>query len=114
MSEMTEQEFWAALAPGPEPDPPCWRLYHDDQGWPLFYSMENVAGNYIEIDRETYLHPPKHGRVIDGKLVVLNTCRVSKLTPASMGTPCSQHDVCVVVDADKPHTKWKITTYDTN
>jgi hypothetical protein len=112
MSEMTEQEFWAALAPGPEPDPPRFRLYHDEQGWPLFYSMEEVAGNYIEIDRDTYQNPPTRVRVVDGKLKVLSSYQSEKLVPGSNGVPCATTDVCVVVDHTHPHTKWNLEKYD--
>jgi len=71
MSEMTPEEFWAALAPTTSLPVPIYRLYYDDQGLPLFYSMQEDPGNYIEIDHETYANPPTHVRVVDGKLKVL-------------------------------------------
>jgi hypothetical protein len=103
---MNEQEFWAALAPLPEPTPPTYRLYYNDLGEPLFYSMEDVSGKYIEIDHATYSNPPTHVRVIDGKLVILKTNFVTKLTPAATGTPCDPLDVSIVVDVTEPHTNW--------
>ena len=53
MSEMTEAEFWAALAPQ-EIVAVTYRLYYDDLGYPLFYSMEDLPGKYIDIDQTTY------------------------------------------------------------
>lgn len=103
---MNEQEFWAALAPLPEPPKPTYRLYYNEGGEPLFYSMEDTPGKYIEIDRETYINPPTHVRVVDGKLVVLKTTFVTKLTPSEVGTPCHTENVSVVVDVTHPHTKW--------
>ena len=50
--------------------PPEYRLYYDDEGFPLFYSVEQLPGNYIVVDQATYLSGPKHIKVVDGKLVV--------------------------------------------
>ena len=111
---MTDQEFWQALAPGAEPDPPFFRLYHDAQGWPLFYSMQNEPGNYISIDRETYQNPPKHVRVVDGTLKMLRNSQSDKLVPSKVGTPCDSTDVCVVVGDQTDHIKWNLKTYDPN
>ena len=105
---MNEQEFWAALAPQPAPPSPIYRLYYDDLGNPLFYSMEDVPGNYIDIDHEIYQTAPPHIRVIDGKLVILKTSVVHKLKPGETGVTCDPQDVCVVVDESHPHIKWSL------
>ena len=105
---MNEQEFWAALAPLPAPPDPVYRLYYNELGDPLFYSMENVPGNYINIDHETYQTAPPHIRVIDGKLVILKTSVVHKLKPGETGVTCDPQDVCVVVDESHPHIKWSL------
>lgn len=111
-NEMTEAEFWAALAPVTEPPAPQYRLYHDEQGLPLFYTMQEEPGNYIEIDFETYSNPPKHVRVVDGKLKILMNNPVAKLVPSNSGTPCAPSDVCVVVDQNKPNQPWSLKKYD--
>lgn len=105
---MNEQEFWAALAPVPPPPPPIYRLYHDDLGNPLFYSMEDLPGNYIDIDHTTYATAPAHVRVVKGKLVLLKTSVVIKLKPSDNGTACDPQDVCVVVNKEQPHIKWSL------
>jgi hypothetical protein len=105
---MNEQEFWAALVPLPAPPDPVYRLYYDDLGCPLFYSMEELLGNYIEIDHKTYQTSPPHVRVVDGKLIILETSIVYKLKPGDSGTPCDPRDICVVVDNAQPHTKWSL------
>ena len=51
-------------------------------------------------------NPPTHVRVVDGKLVILKTNFVTKLTPAPTGTPCDPLDVSIVVDVTEPHTNW--------
>ncbi len=111
-NEMTEAEFWAALAPVTQPQPVSYRLYHDDLGQPLFYSMEDVPGNYIEIDRDTYLNPPTRVRVVDGKIKSVSDYQSQKLVPADKGACCTPSDVCVVVDHTQPHTAWKMKTYE--
>jgi len=105
---MNEQEFWAALAPLPEPPAPLYRLYYDDIGNPLFYSMENLPGKYITIDHATFVNPPKHIKIVDEKLVVLKIANVSKLHPAGEGTPCHPGDVSVVVKETEANVKWSL------
>ena len=73
---MTEEEFWAALAPPPAPAPLCYRLYYDDQGMPLFYSMQDEPGNYIEIDQQMYSLSPTNIRIVDGQIKVIKTATV--------------------------------------
>ena len=105
---MTEEEFWAALQPM-EMRAIFYRLYHDDQGFPLFFSQEDLPGNYIDIDQTTYNTPHTHIRVIDGKLVTLDTSSaITKLTPTEYGVPCHPQDVSIVVDTTLPHKIWNI------
>jgi hypothetical protein len=103
---MTEEEFWAALAPLPPPAPLLYRLYYGEQGEPLFYSMQDAPGKYIEIDHATYSDPPTHCRVVDGVLQVLKTTSVTKIVPADTGIPCHPNNVSIVVDQTEPHTRW--------
>ena len=111
---MTEEEFWAALAPADPPPKPTYRLYYDSQGHPLFYSMSLEPGNYIEIDQDTYHRAPRYVRVREGKLEILNYLVHAKLVPGEQGTTCSPQDVCVVVDPDRDHVKWSLKTYESN
>lgn len=107
MTELTEQEFWATLANMPEPQPISYRLYYDDHGCPVIYTMEELAGNYIEVDQKTYVIAPNNVRVLNGQLVYISpTIAVTKLQPGPVGTACSPEDVCIIVDEMVPHTKW--------
>jgi hypothetical protein len=105
---MNEAEFWAALAPQPAPPEPSYRLYYDEQGLPLFYSMEDKPGNYIELDSKTYAESPAHVRIVDGKLVHLKINVVHKLHPGDVGTPCDPTDVTIIVREDQEHIKWSL------
>jgi hypothetical protein len=120
MNDIDQQNldnFWAVFGqPEPEPEPAkiFFRLYHDERGRPLFYSMEDLPGKYIELDQETYQRAPAHARVRDGKLIELVTEEIKKLVPSEEGTCCSPQDVCVVVDQSQPHIKWSIKIDETD
>jgi len=111
MSEETTRNFWEVMRSfeWPEPKPISYRLYHDADGRPVIYSMEDLPGTYIEVDPETYTRASHHVRVRDGKLVELKPkTSVTKLTKDThSGMPCDPKDVCVVVDEKQAHTKWK-------
>jgi hypothetical protein len=108
----TEENFWKAWAePVPEPAPIFFRLYYDEHGCPLSYSMEDLPGNYIEIDADTYRLSSFRVRVIDGKIVYIKPKKtVAKLVPSESGTPCFPHNISVVVDQQQPHIKWSLKT----
>lgn len=91
-----------------ETRPLIYRLYHDDAGYPLFYSMEDLPGRYIDIDQATYHLNSSHVRVVDGKIVKLKFGGAHKIRPSNDGTPCDPRDVCVVVSKAREHIKWKL------
>ena len=105
---MTEEEFWAALAPLPDPILPTYRLYYDDNGLPLFYSMEDRPGKYVEIDQATFSTSPSNVRIVDGKLKFLKSSTLLRLHPSDTGTPCDPTNVSIVVDESQLHTKWTL------
>ena len=110
---MNAEEFWAILHAMPEPQPVSWRLYYNDAGEPITYSMEHLPGTYIEIDPETYARSPWNVRVRDGQLIELKPS-VRKLVPADTGTPCHPDNVAIVVSDKEPHQRWSMKTYETN
>ena len=114
MSEETTRNFFEVMRSfrWPDPEPIFYRLYHDQEGKPVLYSMENLPGAYIEVDQETYARASHDVRVRDGRLVVIESKRqASKLSiDPDHGTTCDPRDVCVVVDAAQAHKKWKRQT----
>lgn len=111
---MTPEEFWSILHNMPEAKPVFYRLYYDADGVPLFYSMEDVPGTYIEIDQETFARGATNVRVRDGKLIEITWATTTKLVPGNSGSPCHPDNVAVIVAEDQPHIRWSKKTYETN
>jgi len=109
---MTPEEFFGALEYMPMPDPVTYRLYHDDQGCPLFYSMEDLPGTYIEIDQKTFAKNSTRVRVRNGKLVEVTWKTTQKIVPSNSGTMCHEQDVAIVVKQNG--TYWSKQTYETD
>ena len=95
----------------PDPIPPTYRLYYNDNGTPKCYTMEDLPGKYIEVDREIYVLSPWNVQVVDGQVHIIQPAvQVKKLRPgAATGTVCHTLDVCVVVATNQSHTTWNIT-----
>jgi hypothetical protein len=108
MTNATTENFWKAWAePCLEPPTIFYRLYYDQEGNPVCYTMEDLPGNYIEIDRETYVLGPLNVRVINGQLKQLKqSVMIDKLQPSDSGTSCDPRDVCVVVSPQQPCIFW--------
>ncbi len=98
---MTWEQLLACYENLPEPQPVFYRLYYDDQGCPITYTMEDLPGNYIEIDPETYVEAPTRVRVIKGHLVRLTLRHSEKLRPSESGMPCHPQDVAIVDPTSK-------------
>ena len=103
---MTDEEFWQALRAMPDPKPVDYRIYYNEQGELLFYSMDDVPGTYISIDADAFARSATNVVVQDGRLFeIVNTTTV-KLQPSDTGTPCHPDDVCIVVPETHEHQRW--------
>ena len=114
MDENTQNflEFWKTYT-WSEPKPVFFRLYHDDAGYALCYSMEDLPGNYLEITAEQYAESNHRVRVQNGRIIKQQHARTSKLVPNLIGTTCCPEDITIVSDAEH-NQKWKLKTYDNN
>ena len=110
---MTPDEFWSILHAVPNTVPLTYRVYHDAEGQLLFYSMDQLPGNYIEIDAATFGRSPSRVRVINGQLIETKWRTVNKLTPDAAGTRCHPKDMAVVVSTE-PYSAWSKKTYEAN
>lgn len=111
---MSPEEFWNILNSMPEPKPVEHRLYYDSQGDPVVYSMDDLPGNYIQVDAETFARSPRNVRVVNGELRYIHTAQGHKLVPGPAGKPCDLRDISVVVDATQPHQRWSRRTYESS
>ena len=117
MLNETTENFLRVMAEfqWPDPVPVSYRLYYNDDGSPQCYTMENLPGKYIEVDKETYLNNCWHVKVVEDKLILLpKKISVHKLKPnPTQGVLCDLRDVCVIVDAVQTHVKWNLTNNET-
>ena len=109
---MTPEEFWAILHDVPAEVVTVRRLYYSGQGEPLFYSMEDLPGLYIEVDQHTYINANHAVKIVDGKLIEIKAKQsATKLHPThDHGICCDPRDVCVIVADDQPNQRWSLVT----
>jgi hypothetical protein len=113
MATMTPDEFWHILHAVPDVSALTYRLYHDEAGQLLFYSMERLPGNYIEIDAATFGRSPSRVRVVNGQLIETKWRTVNKLTPDAVGTRCHPKDIAVIVSTQS-YIDWSKKIYEAN
>lgn len=106
---MTPEEFFEALRDMPVPVPQTYRLYHDDRGQVLFYTMEHLPGSWIEVDAVTYAQARHDVRVVGNQLLEIPKQPViRKLRPSDRGICCDPRDICLVVTPDQLHVRWSL------
>lgn len=89
------------------------RLYYDDQGKVLFYTCEQLEGNYIVIDSQTYAECRPDIRIIDGKIVKDNQgAIINKLVPSSNGISCALIDINIITDDITDTMYWDVKRYE--
>lgn len=78
------------------------RLYYNDDGTPKFYSMEELEGKFISIDRSVFEASRYDIKIVDGKIKSLseNTIskyhRVSELSKTTV--KCDHDDISILSD----------------
>ena len=90
------------------------RLYYDDKGKVLCYTCEDLEGNYIVIDAQTYAECRPDVLIIDGKIIKANAgAMIVKLAPSTQGIRCVSNDITIIADEGYTgHTvNWKYTQH---
>jgi hypothetical protein len=94
---------------------PEFRLYYREDGSIICYSCENLEGNYIVIDPQTYAECRQDVIVVDKKVQVIKPLiQVQKLIESIHGTRCAIEDINIVVSDDYTGKtiKWEIKKYE--
>ena len=80
-------KFFAEVEELLEPikQPGKYRLYYDDNGQVLFYTMDSPPGNYIEVTKEVFAKSPSNVVVRNGELKYVRTGAIYKYVPNLMG-----------------------------
>ena len=81
-----------------------YRLYYNDDGTPLFYSMEELEGKFIFVELPVFESSRYDIKIVDGKIRSLNDT-VSKYHPASVKTTttvmCDRDDISILNNKKK-------------
>jgi hypothetical protein len=89
------------------------RLYYNDDGTPKFYSMEELEGNFIYIDHQTFMAGRHDITVINGKIKSLSENIISKyhlVTESSKTTiMCDSEDITLLTDSTESYKLWDYT-----
>ena len=74
------------------------RVYYDDKGKIICYTCEELDGNYIVIDVQTYAIADPKMVVVKGELVRQDEYLIlRKLQPSDSGIKCAKENVAIVV-----------------
>ena len=77
------------------------RLYYDDKGNVICYTNENLEGNYLVIDAQTFAEARTDIKVLEGRIVrSIEGTVVTRLVPSMFGVKCVAEDICIVAPDD--------------
>lgn len=85
------------------------RLYYREDGSIITYTCEEIEGNYIVVDAETFASGRIDVRVVDREIKIITpTFSIDKLVEATEGTACAVEDINIPVsnDHDGESKKW--------
>lgn len=81
------------------------RLYYDDAGELICYSMEDLPEKYIEISAEQFAQSDRHIYIKDAKIHKKRLVSIGKLVPTSDPTGTDITDV-------RSNVQWEMKTYE--
>ena len=86
-----------------------YRLYYNDDGSPLFYSMEELEGKFIFVELPIFESSRYDIKIVDGKIRSL-TDTVSKYHQVSVKTNttvmCDRDDISILNNKNKSYKLW--------
>lgn len=91
------------------------RLYYDDNGNVICYTCDELEGNYLIIDHDTFSQCRHDIKIIDGEIINLSSATyISKLVLDSNGISCAKEDITIIVDNDYSGKvlTWSVKTHE--
>lgn len=106
--------FWQAVS---ELEPTVsteieYRLYYDTNGEPLYYTCEDLPGNYVVVSTEVYAQGRYDCKIIAGQIRYPAQIKYAKLVPGTKGTACYIKDVSIISNTETDSQYWKLRTYE--
>ena len=87
------------------------RLYYNKLGQPIAYTNDELEGDYIIVDQQTFAECRKDVIIKDGKVHKLSSASpIYKMVPADEGTECNAEDITIIGKGQH----WKLKKYETN
>lgn len=105
-----EEEVYIDFVYTPPP-PPEFRLYYSEDGRVISYTTENLEGQYIVVDPQTFAEARPDVKVVNGKVVrAIDSVVISKLKPSEKGTATAEEDISIIPTnpKEKSTKKWKL------
>ena len=88
------------------------RIYYDkDSGEILNYTNEDLPGEYILVDKETFARHRFDCLIRNGKIIPYRL-PLAKLIPSDHGVACVPGDVTILADSETSAQFWRIKTYE--
>ena len=87
------------------------RLYYCEDGSIITYTCEDLEGNYIVVDAETFASGRIDVRVVNGEIEIITPIfSIDKLVEATEGTACAVEDINIPIsnDHEGESTIWKM------
>lgn len=87
-----------------------YRLYYNTDGTPRFYTMEDLEGDWISVDHQTFEQGRYDIIVKLGRIVSLSDSGTSRYVRVDQATPnsvaCEPDDITIIVSEQQPHNLW--------
>ena len=110
MNEQELAELFNNIVANNKPAALEFRLYYDDAGNPVTCACEDLPGDYLVVDKETYAQGRYDIRIIDGEIVPLRDfVYYNKMIPSESGTACHPNNA-LLIEAEST-IFWNTKTY---
>jgi hypothetical protein len=89
-----------------------YRLYHDDNGHVISYSVKDMPGKYIVITKQEFAECRMDVTVGQDGKIIRPRRTVTKIEKSASGIRCHKYDVNIIVDENDTGHYWSTVTYE--